>query len=48
MTIILIDGKMYWLGSGWGLYNKQYDCFIVYNTFVDRCNTIFQDNNKDN
>jgi len=39
---VFTDGEMYHLGSGWGLYNEQYDCFIVGNVFVPRSETKFK------
>jgi len=39
----LIDGKKYWLGACWGKYNKESDCFMLGNCFVDRWKTIYKD-----
>ena len=43
MKNTLIDGKKYWLGAGWWVYNKGSDCFIGGNCFVERSKTIFRD-----
>jgi len=39
----LVNGKKYWLGACWGVYEVESDTFSLGNCFVYRYDTIFND-----
>ena len=42
-VIKLQDGKKYWLGTTFGIYDIKSDTFNLGNCSIDRCETTFKD-----